>query len=228
MRLSLFLAPMLLLGAYVTPASSENAKLDANSIEGTWYYADVRKAYIPVAPTKFDIMEFRKEGGIKLTATLEKRTFDGTYTLVGNDLTLSFQVPEKPSPVELKVKLDSTYDGRALITIIQGNEMVFYRSSTFLSEDITGNWVTQGEGQKQTMILGKDGSYLLKEANVFGYYRLWESKHGKTMTTVMYIQGEGGYTLFSLYERKTDRLILIPQSENGFQKEKAVTFTLSK
>jgi hypothetical protein len=206
----------------------EETRLDIEGIQGDWYFANVSRAPIPVAPPTFDIMEFHQDGTLKLKSTLHKWSFDGMFTNAGQNITMSFHVPDKASPAELHLKVALAKDGESLFASNDDTKYVFYRKNKFLDSDVVGRWTCNEDGGKQTMLLGEDGSYSLIEGNVKGYYRLWQSQYGKTITAVFIVSDEGGFTVCQQYQRTGDNLVLTPIGPNGLMKDGAITFTLSK
>lgn len=206
--------------------------LSRETLNGEWRFAYVQKwrsmfGENPTPPS-FDTIEFKPGGNIRLKDTLMRREFAGSYSLDGDKLTWTFSPPDVKTPVVHRLECSWTSYGRGLmIRAAAGTdetEFVYCRSQRFLpAKDIAGTWVVAADGKSASMTFGKDGEYGMGSKDVWGYYRLWQSDKGNALTTVMWIQGEGGFLMIYLYRVHGDELTLTPLGGNGPNASRTMT-----
>lgn len=211
------------------------------TLNGEWRFAYVQKAKSLFGenptPPSFDTIEFKKDGNIRLHDSLMNREFNGSYSLIGDKLTWTFSPPDMKNPVKHQLECFWTDYGCALaLRAAKGSggdpmetEWVYYRPEVFLStDDIAGKWVTTIDGKNADMTFGKDGKYHINGKEIWGFYRLWPSKYGNVLTTVIWIQGEGGFMLLNLYKIEVDKLTLTPLIWSGPDKRGEKEWNRSK
>lgn len=212
--------------------SCATAPINPTAIRGQWQFAYVRQAKTAFgqfpAPPQFDAITFMPPTQIEVHSSTRQASFDGTYTLAGNQLVYEFQPPGVKKPIRHTLTCMLSNHGNALLLTHENTEMVYYRPQRFYANTIAGEWTVTAKDKTETMQLGKDGSYRLVESQVVGHYRLWPSRYGKAMTTLVTVPGQGGHLWIWKYERQGNRLTMTPISWNGPLKKGTVTWTHKK
>jgi len=233
---AIVLAGLLLGGCATLPPPT------ATDLSGEWRFAYAQKTLVMFGqdftpPPSFDIIEFKDTGAVRLVNSLMRHEFTGNYTLDGNRLEWTFSPPDVKKPVEHRLECSWTENGRALVLrpsedgedSSTGTEWVFYKPRRFLPGDtITGKWVATVDGEKGDMTFERDGRYYMDGKKIWGYYRLWPSRYGNTLTTPIWIQGEGGFIVLYLYNLDGDKLTLTPLTPNGPEKKGKLMWSRSK
>lgn len=202
--------------------------LTQDGIQGEWLFAFERETRLSSAPPRYDIMDFERGDRVRLKESLTGREFEGTFDLTGNTLKLNFAVPGRDEPAEMIMAARMRYRHSMLIVTLQDSEFVYCRRSRLLSDDLSGKWIAKADGKTVTMILGEDGSYQHEKGTIRGYYRLWQSQHGKTMMTAMFVPSHGAFAFQRIYKRDNDKLVLIPIGPRGPDTKLSITWTLVK
>jgi hypothetical protein len=231
-RISAVLALALLCGCVTLPAPT------AQDVRGEWRFVYAQKTlsmfghdFIP--PPSFDAIEFLDGGRIRLADSMRRREFAGDYTLVGNKLAWSFSPPDVKEPIKHQLDCSWTENGQALMLRLAKDvdnessqvEWVYYKSNRFLSNSaIAGKWVAKAGDGTADMTFEKDGRYYMDGRKVWGYYRLWQSRYGSTLTTPIWIQEEGAFVVLYLYHIDADSLTLTPLTPSGPEKKGRTVF----
>ena len=222
----------LLAGMLVGCASVEPAYFQypsAKSLEGQWLFAHFVRGRLSLgipAPPQFDDIEFKGRDKIRIRSTLAGWDFSGKYTLSENDLAYEFQPPDVNEPVRHAVKCALVDGGDTLILNFDDAEMVYYRPGRFHPNAIAGEWKIEVEGDSEIMRLEPNGSYFLVESKITGYYRLYSSRYGSTMSAVIFIPEHGVYLTMFQYERQGEKLLLTPISDDGPVPDAVMTWML--
>jgi hypothetical protein len=219
------LAGVLLAGCVSRPSRT------VETIQGTWQFACVGKTHSrfgQMPPPRFDLITFRAPNIVNLTSTLTRQEFSGTFELSGKHLSYEFLAPGIDHTITHELTIETADQGRTLLLTHDQTQMVYYRPSHFLPNDLAGEWTTGSGKQTETMRLGKNGSYQLVKSRTTGYYSLWASPYGKTMTTVFSMPQHGGFLMLWTCDLYGDDLTLTPISWTGPKTNEAVTWTRRK
>ncbi|WP_027360697.1 hypothetical protein [Desulforegula conservatrix] len=211
-------------------------KLNKDGVTGEWRFAYVQKTLMPNPPA-FDTIDFKKNGKVFLKNSLMNRSFNGNYTVTANRITWSFQPPDMKRPVEHELSYSWSEYGQALVLrLAKGDngepiesEFVYYKPDRFIStDDIIGTWEAKKDGNTINMSFYKDGSLHMDGQNIRGYYRLWKSNMGNTLTTTIWVENEGGLLVNYLYKLHNGKLMLAPASYNGTETAEMLLELVSK
>lgn len=193
-------------------------------LNGEWYFVDIRNASFPpdaMTPPLFDSVEIQPPDTIVLHDSLRKRTFQGTYTLHEGVLQWTFQPEDTPTPVEHAVHFSSRADGSLFLRGAAAKhsqeasvDWVFVRPDRLLpNSTVSGDWIIPSKSgdPSRHWILRPDGMLghepSESEQNSFwGIYRVWHNANEITVTTLMWVQGEGAFTMFQRVEPRGDTM----------------------
>jgi hypothetical protein len=206
--------------------------LGINQLAGEWRFAYAAGA-VPLggaSPPSFDIVTFNRNGMVSLQNTLLNHQFVVPYQLAGNRLSWAFTPPDAKEPIQHVLLCGWTEHGDAMVLrpAPEANpglsaEWVFFRADRFLPiETVTGRWQFRGD-RPAVINLDANGLYQIEDTGVWGYYRLWKSIYGTTLTTVMWVQEHGAYVVVQTCERKEEKLILATVGGDGPIAETRVT-----
>ena len=175
-------------------------------------------------PPSFDIIEFRTDGTVHLVNSMWEENFTGTYELIGNRIRWTFTPPNATEPVEHELVYTWSERGRTLtLRPAQAEhgeptdiEWTYYRPGRLApADEIVGRWSSTVENEEVHMTFEPDGRFLMDDGTYSGYYRLWLSRHGPTLTTPVWIPGAGGFIINQLYAIDADELVLTPIGQDG-------------
>jgi hypothetical protein len=154
---------------------------------------------------------------MSVESTLQGFRFPGTYTVQENRLTYTFHPPELQQPVTQELGFRLQDRGQALVLIHETTEYVYYHPERLAANLIYGEWVGSTSSSHEYLRLGKDGAFRLGDDDqaIQGYYRLWRSNYGDTMTADVFIPDHGCFMLLWRYARKGDELTLTPITSAG-------------
>jgi hypothetical protein len=196
-------------------------------IIGQWSFVYFKKyqhivGQLP-SPPNFDVIEFIKPNVIKLTSTLNRKTFTGSFTVSAGWVSYVIQHPGQKEPLVQKAGCFLANEGKAMVFQSGETELVFFRSNRILKNNVAGKWLLEINGKKEIMRLGKNGAYAFDTSPVTGVYRLWPSRLGQAMTVFYQEPSHGIFMLIYLYDLKGKHLILTPiQNDQALTEKVAV------
>ncbi|MBC2716616.1 MAG: hypothetical protein HF978_15030 [Desulfobacteraceae bacterium] len=214
------------------PVKSDQSLLyslsDSDEVIGSWsfvYFKEYRSlAEKNPPPPKYDILEFGKPDSIRLISNIYDTDTAGRYSVSGDTISLHLDSLNSENPMIHNLRCSLANKGKAMILEADGIEMVYFRSYRMLKNDISGKWVTENKDEKKGMVLKIDGSCTIEPGVVSGYYRLWPSRHGSTITASLRDPGFGYIIFMWKYEIKGKNLILTEIDKNGQLIEPAVAW----
>ena len=208
------------------------------SIEGEWRFVYMNKPlmlmdYDVSPPPSFDAITFNTDGTVRLVNTLAQDDIVGTYTRSGNRVEWTFIPPNATDPVVHELVFSWTELGRALVLrpadgsegIPTDLEWAYYRPERLLpADELIGIWTTSSQGRSTDITFKEDGRFYFHGRETRGYYRLWRSNQGNTLTTPIFVQGRGRIIIQYLYRIEGDRLILTPTGHAGPDSEGVIAW----
>jgi hypothetical protein len=203
------------------------------SIEGEWRFVYMNKPLLMFGkdfspPPAFDSIDFQTNGTVRLVNSMSHHDFLGTYQVDGDKVKWTFTPPNITNSIEHELIVSWAEQGKALVLrpaeddqgIPVEAEWTYYRPERLFPVDpIVGKWITSSEGETTDMTFEQDGSFHMAGKKCWGYYRLWRSNHGNTLTTPIWIQGEGGFIINYLYMIESNTLTLTPLGHDGPHKQ---------
>ena len=222
----------------VCASCNRNETVRKSDLSGEWQFTYVQKARTAFgmnpSPPMFDLIEFKKDNSIHLVDSMRKREFNGKFTYEDGILEWEFSPEDMPKPIVHRVDCLWAEKRKSIILRLSEGETgsdletewVYFRPEYLLpNAKMIGKWMTSNDGESTDMIFQKDGTFLMNNNKIWGYYRLWPSRYGDALTTAIWIQGEGGFMLLYSYSIESDTLTLTPLTYNGPLKDNAISLS---
>lgn len=196
--------------------SSACNRVNPSGIAGEWRFIYIQESPV-AAPPRFDIVQFGDDNSVHLTDSLSGKTYHGNYTTKDGKTEIAFDVPEIEGRIKQEWTLTLQDMGSTMIINADGAQLAYQEVNRMSRDDLSGRWVNEQFGTKGIMTLGPDGSYIVEEGGnkIEGYYRLWRSGLGETMTLTYLVPERGAVTNLMLYNRRGDLLIMRPLTPHG-------------
>ena len=192
---------------------------DPNGIIGEWsfvYFKEYRSlADKNPPPPKFDMIVLGKPDSARLVSHIYDMDATGRYKISGDSISFFLDFPENQNPIPYNFRCSLANHGKAMILEADGIEMVYFRSNRMLKNNIFGKLSTENKDTKKYMVLKKDGSCSFEPGKISGFYRLWPSRHGNTITVSFHEPGFGYSISMWKYEQKGKNWILTEIDKNG-------------